>query len=109
LTPPFPPTSPIKVTKSPQLVSKFDPSCSRREPQILREVNPTTKNQVQRYLYQGGESKVLTGGVMLGTTTTTNPPTHRSLPGLKFPVAPPRMRNSTSKHGCWRHSLGTGV
>lgn len=69
-------SSPVKVSQKP-----FVTSAKRSTPVV-----DTTKKEVQRYLYQGGQSTVLTGGVMLGAPAKTPAPLR------SFPATAPKYR-----------------
>ncbi|KAF9447279.1 hypothetical protein P691DRAFT_802648 [Macrolepiota fuliginosa MF-IS2] len=112
-----PTSSPIKTfTRSFISPAKRESPRHERAPQAV--VN-TPKKQVQRYLYQGGQSTVLTGGVMLGAsakkTTVTSAPGYRAPlgakkgPGLVAQAKPQPKAGSTSKSGPWRPAMVSRV
>ncbi|KJA20671.1 hypothetical protein HYPSUDRAFT_783965 [Hypholoma sublateritium FD-334 SS-4] len=76
------------------------------EPESALVVVDASKKEVTKYLYQGGVSTVLTGGVMLGAAAASNPPpTHAATPHYRVPVAaraPRHTHNVALNVGSWR-------
>lgn len=112
-------TSPITAPKKsfiPPAKREF-PARQERTRQVL--VN-TAKNQVQRYLYQGGQSTVLTGGVMLGAAAKTSAPRPSPVAAPKYCVPgggnkaagnaqPKSQTQAGSNPGSWRRATASRV
>ncbi|KAM6499135.1 hypothetical protein JOM56_004643 [Amanita muscaria] len=61
-----------------------------------------SKISVQKYLYQGGVSTILSGGVMLGATSKAVRPTHNERPVFGKPQAPIGTRRGVAVNSDWR-------
>jgi len=83
---------------------------AQEEQELAHVIVDTNKKDKTKYLYQGGYTTVVTGGVMLGSATTAckvDPPKHR-LPFRgrnKAPVpSAPADKNATAFCQSWRRT-----
>ncbi|KIL57271.1 hypothetical protein M378DRAFT_28036 [Amanita muscaria Koide BX008] len=75
-----------------------DPECSDDTSVYVDK----SKISVQKYLYQGGVSTILSGGVMLGATSKAVRPTHSERPVFGKPQAPIGTRRGVAVNSDWR-------
>ncbi|KAJ6629808.1 hypothetical protein B0H10DRAFT_1985436 [Mycena sp. CBHHK59/15] len=80
--------------------SSVEDECISTTPVVDR-----TKTDVARYMYQGGVTQVMSGGVMLGGSARS-PPTKRPYPSPKKPFSTPQnvRKTNTSAIDNWRKS-----
>ncbi len=98
-----PASLPTKATRAfiaPRRAPAFVP-----EPTATKVVVDANKKDVTKYLYQGGVSTVLTGGVMLGAAPTPRASAPAATPRYRAPIggrAPQHTKNASATAGSWR-------
>lgn len=73
----------------------------------VKVVVDTSKKEVSKYMYEGGVSTVLTGGVMLGSAKPKNTPSSSSTASLTRP--PVKMMTAKPQHTRWPSASGANV
>ncbi|KAF8899940.1 hypothetical protein CPB84DRAFT_1106580 [Gymnopilus junonius] len=97
-------TPPATTSVKPTTINRHAPAFVPRQPVAPRVVNDSNKKEVTKYLYQGGVSTVLTGGVMLGGASKA--PKADAAPRYRAPIGgkktPTPTQNAASSAMSWR-------
>ncbi|KIM34868.1 hypothetical protein M413DRAFT_434939 [Hebeloma cylindrosporum] len=95
----------ITITKPVNTFNKNAPAFAPRAPRVFID---NTKKDVTKYLYQGGISTVLTGGVMLGGGATNGAKAAKSkaaeVPKYRAPVGGKKFTAATQNATSWRRN-----